>query len=310
MTYTVLIEFLLAVTLTGSGPLALSYGQEKIDRETEERVVNYLRTHVKPGEQMIVTDLYNNVFKSPEERRVLDRLFNAFFKIPLFVAQYKASTNQIPTLADISRQFNLQVPGEAAVLLRIMVDDPRVPRFITLDPTSGEITGVDVDVVKKDRRFGQMLERTLTGWVGKDASPFTLDLLDGKQLNSGDLKGKSFLLYFWFTGCPPCARTAPHLVVLQKKFGNKGFTVIAVNADRLLELETTDAQIAAYAKKAGFDFPVGHLNKKMQEAYGSVNVYPTLFLVDSKGVIEKHYVNYQPLKVLEEDVASMLQTRS
>jgi thiol-disulfide isomerase/thioredoxin len=130
-------------------------------------------------------------------------------------------------------------------------------------------------------------------------------LLDGRQLFSDDLKGKNFLLYFWFTGCPPCVRTAPHLVELEKKFGGQNFTVIAVNADRLLELETTDEQIAAYAKKAGFGFPVGHLNKKMQEAYGSVNVYPTLFLVDSKGIVEQHYVNYQPLKVLAEDVASL-----
>ncbi len=302
----IVATLMLAILPTSTGSLVFSLSQESPDRVVEERVVSYLREHVKPGERLIVSDLYNNVFKSLEERKVLDRLFNTFFKIPLFVAQYKASTNQIPSLADISRQFNLRVPGEAAVLLSIMEDDPRVPRFITRDPGTGEITAVDVDAVKKDRRFGQVLERTLTGWVGKDAPPFSLDLLDGKQLVSDDLKGKTYLLYFWFSGCPPCVRTAPHLVELQKQFGNRGFTVIAVNADRLLELETTDEQIAAYAKKAHFDFPVGHLNKRMQEAYGSVNVYPTLFLVDSKGVVEKHYVNYQPQSVLVEDVSSML----
>mgnify|MGYP000368123372 CR=1 FL=1 len=77
-------------------------------------------------------------------------------------------------------------------------------------------------------------------------------------------------------------------------------------ADRVLELETTDQQRAAYVKKEGFTFPVGHLNKEMQEAYGNVNVYPTLFLVNSRGVIVKNYVNYQPYETLAQDLEDML----
>lgn len=282
------------------------WAQQTADRATEERIVQYLREHVKPGERLIVSDLHNNVFKTPEERKVLDRMFNTFFKIPLFVAQYKASTDQIPSLADIARQFNLPVQGEVAVLLSIMESDPRVPKFITRDPVSGEITAVDVEAVKKDRRFGQVLERTLTGWVGKDAPSFSLNLFDGKTLSSDDLKGKTFLLYFWFSGCPPCVKISPHLADLQRKFGGSRFTVVAVNADRLLELEVTDEQRAAYVKKAGWTFPVGHLNKKMQESYGSINVFPTLFLVGPNGIIQKQYVNYTTLQVLTDDVAALL----
>ncbi len=301
---------LLATLLIAAASLPPACAQDKPDRAIEERIVKYLREHVKPGERLIVSDLANNVFKTPEERKVLDRMFNTFFKIPLFVAQYKASTNETPALADIARQFNLPVPGEVAVLLSIMDDDPRVPKFIKRDATTGEITAVDVEAIRKDRRFGQMLERSLTGWAGKDAAPFSLDLTDGKTLVSDDLKDKNYLLYFWFTGCPPCVRIAPHLVELQKQFGMKNFSVIAVNADRVLEIETTNDQIIAYGKKTGFNFPVGHLNKKMHEAYGSVNVYPTLFLVDSKGLIRKQYVNYQPLKALADDVAALLSPES
>lgn len=281
-------------------------GQARPDLATEERIVKYLQQHVTPGTPVIVSDLYNNVFKSPEERKVLDRLFNTFFKIPLFVAQYKASTKQIPTLDDIARQFNMPVKGEAAVLLTIIDSDPRVPKFITRDPVTGEITVVDVEAVGKDRRFGQLLERTLAGWPGKDAPAFTLELLNGKTLSSDDLKGRACLLYFWFSGCPPCVKISPHLTELQRRFGDKGFTVVGVNADKYLELDVTDEQRAAYVKKAGFTFPVGHLSKKMQEDYGNVNVYPTLFLVDSKGVIHKYYVSYQTLETLAADVDALL----
>lgn len=298
----VMLLFILFVCPASAWP-----GQEKNPPTVEQRVVRSLVAHVKPGEPVIVSDLYNNVFKTPEERKVLDRLFNTFFKIPLFVAQYKASTGEIPTLADISRQFNLPVEGEASLLLSIIDSDPRVPKFIRRHPGTGEIVDVDIDAVKKDSRFGRLLERTLIGWVGKTAPPFTLELLDGSTLQSAELRDKSYLIYFWFSGCPPCMSLAPHLVELQKMYAGRNFTIVAVNSDRLLQLETTDADRAAYIKKVGFTFPVGHLNEQMQEAYGNINVYPTLFLVGTKGIIHQHYVNYQKLDVLAQAVKAMIE---
>jgi thiol-disulfide isomerase/thioredoxin len=298
---------LLLTSLVCANPaLAGGLPQEKTDLAVESRIVDYLKEHVKPGEPVVVSDLYNNVFKTPEERKVLNRLFNTFFKIPLFVAQYKATTKQIPTLADISNQFNLRVAGEAAVLLSIIERDPRVPRFITRDPADGEITSVDIEAIRKDPKFGQVLERTLTGWVGRESPPFTMTLFDGKTLSSAQLKGKVFLLYFWFSGCPPCARIAPHLVQLQNEYGGAAFTLVAANADRVLELEVTDAQRAAYLKKHGINFPVGHLNRQMREDFGYVSVFPTLFLVDRAGIIRKYYVNYQALDVMQRDVETVL----
>jgi len=297
------------VLLVLAGSSVSAQPQEKSDLAIERQIVQYLNEHVRPGEPLSVTELYNNVFKSPEEQKVLARLFNTFFKIPLFVAQYKTGTGQTPTLADISHQFNFQVEGEAAVLLAVMDNDPRVPKFITRDPKTGEITAVDVEAVKRDRRFGQVLERTLSGWSGKQAPPFTLELFDGKTITSEALKGQVYLIYFWFFGCPPCIKIAPELAGLQRRLGSKNFTVLGVNADRFLELETSDAQRGDYVRKAGFTFPLAHLNKKMQEDYGSVSVYPTLFLVDSGGVIKRYYVGYQSFDVLARDVEDLLGTR-
>ena len=115
-----------------------------------------------------------------------------------------------------------------------------------------------------------------------------------------------YLLYFWFSGCPPCVKISPHLVQLQENFGNKDFSIIAVNADRYLELDTSDEDRAAYVKKVGFTFPLGHLNPNIMQAYGNISVYPTLFLV-ADGVIQKQYMNYQPYEVLAKDVATLLE---
>jgi thiol-disulfide isomerase/thioredoxin len=276
------------------------------DLAVEERVVDYLIKHVEPGKPVIVSELYNNIFTTAEERKALDRLFNVFFKIPIFVVQHKTATDRIPTIADIARQFNLKIPGEVQVLLLIMENDPRIPKFMTRNPKSGEIINVDVEAVKKDKRFNQAIERTLAGWSGRKAPAFSVDLLDGGKMSSADLMDRNYLIYFWFSGCPPCIKVSPQLVRLYKKYVKNNFTIVAVNADRFLELNTTDRERADYIKKLGFPFPVAHLNKEMQENYGNINVYPTFFLIDSKGMIYKHYIGYQPPEALEADIKSLI----
>src|SRR5688572_11718134 len=134
--------------------------------DAETRIVEYLKANVTPGKPVVVSELYNNVFKTPEERQVLNRLFNTFFKIPMFIVQYHASSKKIPTLQELSEQFNFKVPGQADVMLRIMESDPRVPKFLTRDAKTGEITAVDVSRIQAHPQFGRALERTITGWEG------------------------------------------------------------------------------------------------------------------------------------------------
>ncbi len=265
----------------------------------EVRVVDYLKTHVKPGEPVVVSELYNSVFTQPAERAVLDRLFNAFFKIPLFMAQQQKATGRPPTLEQIAEQFRFAVPGETDVVLRIMESDPRMPRFFERDPRTGAITRVDVDAILAHPRFGRALERTIAGWQGRSAPPFTAPGDGGPPVRADALAGKPHLLYFWFTGCPPCMRTAPLLAELQKSLGPRGLVVVALNADRVLEVPATAEQRAAYAQAHGWSFPRAQADAATLQAYGDVSVFPTFFFVDRRGVIVRQLVNYQPLQALE-----------
>jgi thiol-disulfide isomerase/thioredoxin len=272
----------------------------------EQRIIEYLKTHVTPGRQVVVSELYNNVFKTPEERKVLDRLFNTFFKIPMFIVQYNATSKKIPTLRELSEQFNFAVPGEADVMLRIMEADPRVPKFIQRNPKTGEITKVDIPAIQASPQFGKVLERSITGWEGREAPPFAITSLDGKPVTSQQVSGQAHLIYFWFTNCPPCVRSAPILAELYNQYAAKGFKIIGANADRFLELPYDDKVRADYVKKYGFKFSIGHLNPQMQQAYGGVSVFPTMFFVDKKGTIVKLFVNFQDKPVLEQAIQSTL----
>src|ERR1041384_1782301 len=155
----------------------------------ETRIVNYLKANVVPGKPVVVSDLYNNVFKTPEEQKVLERLYNTFFKIPMFIVQYNAGSKRPPTLRELSEQFNFNVPGEADVILRGMESDPRGPKFIERDPKSGEITKVDIEKIKASPQFSRVIERTITGFEGKEAPPFSLTAYDGRPVTSAQLTG-------------------------------------------------------------------------------------------------------------------------
>jgi thiol-disulfide isomerase/thioredoxin len=273
----------------------------------EVRVVEYLKANVKPGQPVVVSELYNTVFTGPEERAALNRLFNTFFKMPLYMAQHQKASGKPPTLAEISEQFRFQVPGQADVMLRIMESDPRMPKFVARDAASGEITSVDVEKILAHPKFGKALERTIAGWEGQPAPAFATTTYDGKPLTSEALAGTPHLLYFWFTGCPPCVRTSPLLAELDRTYAAKGFRIVGLNADRVLEIPMTDEDRAAYAKKSGWAFTLAHMTPEAQEAYGAVSVFPTLFFVDRKGTVVKQLVNFQEKAALEGAIQAAMQ---
>jgi thiol-disulfide isomerase/thioredoxin len=288
--------------LTGVGLITLLFQASPV----ETRIVEYLKANVTPGRPVVVSDLYNNVFKTPEEQKVLSRLYNTFFKIPMFIVQYNAGSKKIPTLKEISEQFNFTVPGEADVILRVMESDPRVPKFIDRDPKTGEITRVDIEKIKASPQFSRVLDRTIAGWEGKEAPAFSITAYDGKPVTSQQVSNQPHLVYFWFTNCPPCVKTSPILAELYNKYASKGFKIVGANADKVLELPYDDKVRADYAKKYGFNFTLAHLNGEMQQNYGGITLFPTMFFVDKTGTVVKHFVNFQEKPTLEAAIQSTL----
>ena len=286
------------------GSLLMAAVLQQPDAET--RVVNYLKANVKPGQPVIVSDLVNKVFKAPDEQQALQRLYNTFFKIPNAIVEFQTRTKRIPTLKELSEQFAFKVPGEMDVILRIMESDPRIPRYMTRDARTGEITKIDVAVIKADPNFGKTVERTIAGWEGKQAPPFSITQFSGQALNSATLGGQPHLVYFWFSNCPPCVQTTPMLVKLYNKYSSQGFKIVAANADHVLELPYPDSIRTNYVKAQGIQFMTGHLTPTMQQAYGGVTLFPTLFFVNRQGKIVKHLVSLQTEVTLEAAIKDAL----
>ena len=119
--------------------------------------------------------------------------------------------------------------------------------------------------------------------VGKVAPDIVGEDLDGKPLNLNDYRGKVVVLCFWATWCGPCMAMVPHERELVKRMEGKPFALVGINSDE------TDKR--GKARKASLDeqmnwpsFWDGGLDGPIQTRY-NVGHYPTLYVLDPKGVI-------------------------
>lgn len=296
------VRFLLIVaTILGFGVRYLA-----AQADPQAKILTYIREHLKAGQPVRVTELYNTVFTTPEDHAALNKLYKDFFRIPIFVVQYQQRFSAPPSLKTIAEQFALKTPEEADTLLRVMETDPRVPKFITRNPETGEIIKVDVEMIRNDPRFAAGAAHELGGWKGRTAPAFDLVGAGGKHFTTAGLNGKVTLLYVWFTGCPPCMKEAPQLARLQHEFGAKGFEVIGANADDLLGLGISDEARQRYAAKEGIRFPIVRWTRQSDQAYGRISIYPTLFLIGRRGSIAEHWVGFTSPVTLREAISKTL----
>ena len=142
---------------------------------------------------------------------------------------------------------------------------------------------------------------------GRPAPVFATTTDGGQPLGSSDLAGTPHLLYFWFTGCPPCVRTSPALAELDRAYAAKGLRIVGLNADRALELPYTDGDRTAYAAAQGLGFTLAQATPAVLEAHGGVSVFPTIFAVDAKGTVVRQLVNAQDKATIEAAIGLALQ---
>ena len=116
-----------------------------------------------------------------------------------------------------------------------------------------------------------------TPWPPAQPSP-VLDLLDlqGQRWRSDQLQGRTVVLNFWATWCPPCKEEMPSLQTLHE-IGGGDPVVIGVN------VRETATRVRRYLASTGIDFPVvldpqAELARRL-----GVSAFPTTLLIGPDG---------------------------
>lgn len=140
---------------------------------------------------------------------------------------------------------------------------------------------------------------------GGEAADFTLESLQGKPVSfRAATRGKVVLLSFWGYGCGPCRREAPYLSKLQEKYGERGFTVMAVNG-----YDEPKGVVQGFVEGAGLKQPVLLMGRSVaQEKYG-VRAFPTNFWINHEGKVVHKDVGFSEgdFQVMEARVERLLQ---
>ena len=108
----------------------------------------------------------------------------------------------------------------------------------------------------------------------------------GKKHSIPGHAGKVVILDFWYRGCGWCIRAMPQIKQLAEDYKDRPVAVLGMNTDR----EEKDAHFVIEAMKLNYP------NLRAQglpEKY-KVRGFPTLIIIDPKGIVHDIHVGYSP----------------
>ncbi|MEK8127667.1 TlpA disulfide reductase family protein [Paenibacillus filicis] len=131
---------------------------------------------------------------------------------------------------------------------------------------------------------------------GQLAPDFVLNDLKGNPVHLSDLEGKTVLVNFWATWCPPCRVEMPHMQKFYEDYTAKDVVIVGVN---LTHTEEKRDKIQTFVDDQQLTFPiVMDLDGSVTQQY-QVVAYPTTYLLDARGVIREKFrgaINYEIMK--------------
>lgn len=130
-------------------------------------------------------------------------------------------------------------------------------------------------------------------WRGKASPPLVVTTIDGETVDLRSLGGRSVVLDFWATWCPPCVKEIPDLNALAKHHA-ADLVVVAISEEDLEDVKAfTETTAMEYHVVAGVP------DSSLPEPYRRVKALPTVFFIDGTGVIRSVLTGYQEKDALE-----------
>lgn len=142
--------------------------------------------------------------------------------------------------------------------------------------------------------------------IGKPAPDFTLTILDGpgktRTITKAELAGKVVLIDFWATWCGPCLKELPEIQKLADACASKKDVLIVALSqdDHPAEISQVRDLVETTLNKHGINLgasPVARIALDPSNSVGKafeVEGYPTLVILDAKGIVRSAHVGFDP----------------
>jgi cytochrome c biogenesis protein CcmG, thiol:disulfide interchange protein DsbE len=141
--------------------------------------------------------------------------------------------------------------------------------------------------------------------VGDPAPPFSLATAHGDTIALPQLRGRVVYVDFWASWCAPCRRSFPWMNEMQQRYGDRGFTIVAINVDR----RRADADQFLQANIARF--AVVYDGEGVTPLAYSVAGMPSSYLIDARGTVVNIEQGFRDDRkaALEDQIRSLLSNR-
>jgi thiol-disulfide isomerase/thioredoxin len=130
---------------------------------------------------------------------------------------------------------------------------------------------------------------------------FRVAALDGRTLDSRDLRGQVVLLDLWATWCGPCLWAAPQLDRIYGDFKDRGVEMIGIAVD-----SGSAQEVAKAAKAYGMTYPVTLWSEELAEKIQNLRALPTYILIAPDWTVHRTWVGPVSPKVLRREIESLL----
>jgi thiol-disulfide isomerase/thioredoxin len=221
------------------------------------------------------------------------------------------------------------LPGESVAVARIDWRSGKLDTAVAKDELVGYKPPQGYTEVRPfDQAAGAQVEvpkHRVEDLVGQQAPDFSLTVMDpaGKfqTVTRDELAGKIVLLDFWATWCGPCLAELPEIQKMIEAYAKekKDVVIVALSQDQQpSELGEVRKLVEKTLGEKKLELTSGGVGKVALDPSGTigdafqVEGYPTVVILDAKGVIQAAHVGFRPdvRETLTKDVDALLEGKS
>jgi thiol-disulfide isomerase/thioredoxin len=115
--------------------------------------------------------------------------------------------------------------------------------------------------------------------AGKPAPDLQVTDIRGNPISLANWKGKTVLLDFWTTWCPPCQADASSIEKLNQKYGNNNLRIVGISVS-----EDRDT-VEKYLKKHPHSYPVVLSSENQLPRPYQIGIFPTYLIIAPDGAL-------------------------